>query len=126
MLALGVVEHLDVFEDVLPWSVACRVCASPYPFPLQELKEALGDSVIVTIPTPAHAGLQVVLAEKHLPLAAGELRSLIRMDHHLGLGFATPYGCEQGLQRDIGLHKRSAEGRGNLWLRPKRMRRAWS
>lgn len=62
--------------------------------------------VIVTIPTSAHAGLQVVLAEKHLPLAAGELRSLIRMDHHLGLWFVTPYGAQQGLQREIGRHAR--------------------
>jgi len=32
--------------------------------------------VIVTIPTSAHARFQIVLAEKYLPLAAGELRAL--------------------------------------------------
>ena len=59
---------------------------------------------IVAVPAAAHAGIQIVLAEEQLPLAAGELRSLVGVDHHLGLGFAPPDSREQGLQGQIGCH----------------------
>ena len=60
----------------------------------------------MAVPSTAHAGVQIVLFEKHLPLAAGELAALVRMDHHPGLGFAPPDGREQGLQRQVGRHAR--------------------
>ena len=61
---------------------------------------------IMAVAPLAHAGIQVVLAKEHFPLAAGELRSLVGMDHHLGLGFAPPDGREQGLQGKLGCHPR--------------------
>jgi hypothetical protein len=116
VLTFRVVEHLDVFERVLPCSVACGVCAPPDPFPLQQLEEALGQSmsaigprtmdlrVIMSVPSSAHACIQIVLTQKRLPRAAGELRTLIRMGHDPVLGFATPDGGQQRLQRKIGRH----------------------
>ena len=99
MLALRVVEYLDVFEDVLPSFFAGLVCAVADAFPLQELEEAFRDRIVMAVPAAAHAGLEIVLAEEQLPLAAGELRSLVRMDHHLCLGLPPPDGRKQGLQR---------------------------
>ena len=40
---------------------------------VDELEEALRDSVVMTIPTSTHAGIQIVFAEEGLPLFAGEL-----------------------------------------------------
>lgn len=51
----------------------------------------------MAIPTATHAGIQIVLAEKRLPLTAGELGTLIRVDHDTVLGFAPPHGGEQRL-----------------------------
>ncbi len=99
-----VVEHFNVFEHVLPCIVASWVCAATYPFPFQQLEEAFCDRVVMTVPTAAHAGLQVVPGQEQLPLAAGELRSLIGMDHHHCLRFAPPDGRKLGLQRQVGRH----------------------
>lgn len=106
MLALWGVEHLDTVEQVLPCRVACGVCVAADAFPFQQLEQALGDCVIMAIPSSAHAGIQIVLAEKQLPLAAGKLRALIGMDHHLGLVFATPDGGQQRLQCEVRRHPR--------------------
>ena len=68
-----VVEHLDIVEHVLPCSAACDVRPSPDPLSFQQMEEALRDSVVMTIPTSTHAGIQIVFAEEGLPLFAGEL-----------------------------------------------------
>ena len=46
-------------------------------FALEQLEEALGHSVVVTVATSLHASDQVVLAQEGLPLVAGELTALI-------------------------------------------------
>ena len=53
------------------------------------------------VPTAAHAGDQIVLLEKLLPLIASELGALVGMHMDLGLWFAVPDGHEQGLQRQV-------------------------
>ena len=55
VLAGRVIEHLDIIEHVLPCCIACDVRPPPDPFPLQELEEALGDGIIMTVTTSAHA-----------------------------------------------------------------------
>jgi hypothetical protein len=47
VLALRVVEHLDVVEHVLPCCSAGQIDASPDAFSLEELKEAFSDRVVV-------------------------------------------------------------------------------
>ena len=47
MLALGVVEHLDVVEHILPGFGTGIVGSAPYAFPLEKVEEALGDSVLL-------------------------------------------------------------------------------
>lgn len=90
VLTCRVVKHLYVVEHVLPFGVAREICLPPYPFPFQELREALSDSIVMAITTPAHAGVQVVFAKEGLPLCAGELRTLDGMDHHLLFWCAPP------------------------------------
>lgn len=45
-------------------------------FPLEQLEEAFRDRIVMAVSAAAHAGIQIVLAQEQLPLAAGELRSL--------------------------------------------------
>ena len=92
MLPLRVVEQLDVLKHVLPSGVACWIGPPSDAFAFQELEEAFGDGAVVTIATPTHAGFEVVLAEKRLPFAAGELGTLIGMHHDLSIGHSTPDG----------------------------------
>lgn len=58
----------------------------------------------MAVASSAHAGIQVVLAEEQLPLAAGELGSLVGMDQHLGPGLPPPDGRKQSLQSQVGRH----------------------
>ena len=77
MLALRVVEQLEVFEHVLPGGVAGRVGPTPDPFALQKLEKAFGDGVVVAVAAPAHAGVKVMLMQERLPFPAGELGTLV-------------------------------------------------
>ena len=54
MFALRIVEHLDVVEDVLPRVVSGFVGSASDTFALQEVEEAFGDGIVVTIASPAH------------------------------------------------------------------------
>jgi hypothetical protein len=104
VLALWVIEHLDVVEHVLPCCFPGQVGAAADAFPLQEMEEAFGHRIVMAVPGAARARLQIVLAQEHLPLAAGELRPLVGVDHHLGLRLSPPDGRKQGLQREVGRH----------------------
>ena len=104
MLALWIVEHLDVFEYIAPRGIASGISLSPDPLAFQELKEALGDGVVMTVPATAHRGFQIVLTKKRLPFMAGELATLIGMNRHLTLRLTTPYGHQQSLQGQVGRH----------------------
>ena len=46
MLALSIVEHLDVIKDIRTRRLPVRVDATLDPFPLEQLEEALGHSII--------------------------------------------------------------------------------
>jgi hypothetical protein len=89
VFALRIIEHLDVFEYVLPGGVPCGVGLPSDPFAFEELEKAFGDSVVMAVAATAHAGFKIVLTQKRLPLTAGELTALIGMDHHLVLRLRT-------------------------------------
>jgi hypothetical protein len=97
VFAFWVVEHLNIFKHVLPCGFACLIGFPSNTFTFKQVKESLSHSVIIAIPTAAHAGIQIVLAEKHLPLTTGDLGTLIRVDHDTVFGFATSDGGEQRL-----------------------------
>ena len=44
-----VVEHLDVVEHILPGIVTGFVGPAPYPLPLEQVEEALGDGVVMAV-----------------------------------------------------------------------------
>ncbi len=77
MLALWVVEQLDVFKDISSGFLARPVFPASDLLPLEELKEALGDSVVMAIAPAAHGVFQIVFAEEGSPFTAGELGPLI-------------------------------------------------
>ncbi len=106
MLALRVKEHLSVFEGILLCCFACQLGAAANVCTLQELEDAFGHSIVMAVPTAAHAGLQIMLGKEHLPLEAGEMRSLARVNHHSDLWLSPQDGRKHGLQREVGRHAR--------------------
>lgn len=85
-----VVKHLDIIKYVAGSLVSCQVSPAFDPFPLEQLKKALGDGVIVTVSTPTHTATQVVGRQEVLPFASGKLATLIRMDQHRLLRLTAP------------------------------------
>lgn len=90
MTALGVVEHLDVVEDIAACFTAGRIDASADAFTLEQLEEALSHCVVVAVTASAHAADQVVVTQEGLPLVACELAALIGMNHDGCLRLASP------------------------------------
>ncbi|MCY1559774.1 hypothetical protein D9M68_968430 [compost metagenome] len=76
---LGVIEHLDVVEDIDACVVARGIDLAAHSLTLEQLKEALGDGVVVAVSAPAHAAGQIVFPHERLPAMSGELTSLIRV-----------------------------------------------
>lgn len=76
MLALRVVEHLDVIEHVLPGFFAGPIGSPSDPFPLGEVEEAFGHRVVVAVSSAAHGVLKIVGAQEGGPIHAGELAAL--------------------------------------------------
>lgn len=71
MTPLGVVEHLDVVEDIGSRLVAGGVDLTTNAFALDQLEKALGHRVVVAVAAPAHAADQLVLSQEVLPLMTG-------------------------------------------------------
>lgn len=59
----SIVKHLDIIKHIAAGFVSCRVNPALDPLPFEQLKEALGDRVVVTVTPSAHAATQVV----HIP-----------------------------------------------------------
>ena len=64
MLALWVVEHLDLVEHILPGLISGFVGPAPYPFAFEQVEEAFCHGIVVTVPAPAHGMLQVVMLQE--------------------------------------------------------------
>ena len=84
--AAGVVEHLDVVEDIGPCILPGWVDLLADSLALEQLEEALNHSNGMAIATPAHAADRVVVAQEPLPVRVSELTAPIRMDQHRLLG----------------------------------------
>jgi hypothetical protein len=79
---LGVIEHLDVVEDIGPGLIARRIGLPANALSLEQLEEALCDCVVMAVAAPAHAAHQVVVAQEALPVMAGELGVFNRSSQH--------------------------------------------
>jgi hypothetical protein len=70
---LGVIEYLDVVEDVSACVVARGADLPTDALALEQLEEAFGQIVVAAIAAPAHAADQVVVAQEDLPVMLSEL-----------------------------------------------------
>ena len=75
--AFLIVEHLDVVEDVLPGVIPDCIGLALDALTLQQLEEALNNSIVVTVSTPPHAWRQPMRRQEIVPVLAGKLRALI-------------------------------------------------
>ena len=64
VLAFGIVEEFDVVEYVLPSIISGFVCPSPNALTFQQVEEALGNRIVMAIPTTTHAVFQIVLPQE--------------------------------------------------------------
>lgn len=94
MPAFGFVKHLDVVEHVTTRRIPGQVDLSPDLLSLEQLEEALGHGVVVAIAAPAHAADDPMSLQERLPLCAGELTALVRVQHQAGCRFSMPYRCQ--------------------------------
>jgi hypothetical protein len=101
---LGVVEHLDVIEDVGSGSIAGRVDLATDSLSLEKLEEALGDGVVVTVAAPTHAAHEVVIAQEVLPGVSSELAALVRVDGDNALGLSAPQGHQQRVEHQLSVN----------------------
>ena len=90
MFAFRVIEHFDVIEDILSCLLAVFVCPTTDAFTFEQIKEALGNGIVMAIAAPAHRMFNVVGPQKCGPIPAGVLRALIGVDQHGSLWFAPP------------------------------------
>lgn len=67
--ATGVVDHLDVVEQIAPGSSPGQLDLSPDQLLLEQLEEALGDSVVVAVSLPAYAAYDAMGLEQRMPIA---------------------------------------------------------
>ena len=64
VLAIWVIEYLDIIEHILPCCVTCELCPPPDPVAFQQPEEAFSHCVVIAISTLAHTGAQIVYAKK--------------------------------------------------------------
>ena len=116
MLALRVVEHLNVLEHVLSGGLSGCIGPSSYPLALEELKEALGNSVVMAVPASAHAGFEIMLEEECPPFAARKPTALVRVNQDGALRLPAPDAHEQRLYGQFrchaGLHRPANDAAG--------------
>ena len=72
MFALRILEHLDVVEHILSGVGSCLVGSASYPLSLEQVEEALGNGIVVTVPVPAYRVFQIVMLQERCPVHAGE------------------------------------------------------
>lgn len=76
---LGVVEQLNVAEHIAPRIGVGAVDPLLDALALEQLEEAFHDRIVVKVSTPAHAANDAVSLQEALPVLAGELIALIRV-----------------------------------------------
>jgi len=103
MPAFRVVEHLDVIEDVPPGLLPVVIGFALDALPLQQLEETLRHGIVVTVPTPTHAGYQVMSLQEVPPVVTAELAPLVGMHQYLLLGLTSPYRHQQGIQHQLSI-----------------------
>ena len=73
----SIVEHLNVVVDLGIGGITALVDSLLDPLFLQAAKKRFGHRVIPAVPTPAHAGLEMMLMAEAPPSVTAVLRTLI-------------------------------------------------
>lgn len=94
-----VIEHLDTINNICSSGVPAAVNLSLCSLPLQQLEEALSNSIVVAVTAPTHSALPVMRLPKRVPVVVGLLAALVRVHNHLALRLATPDSHQKCIQR---------------------------
>ena len=81
MAAFWVVKHFNIVKHICPSFFSSRIDSAFDSLPLEQLEKTLGNGVVMTVSTPAHALLQIVGFAEILPVIAAELASHIGVNH---------------------------------------------
>jgi len=108
VLALCVVEPLDVVEHVGAAFISGSLNASVQPFGFQRGEEALHGGIIPAVPALAHAAHDPGVGQQHLELLTGVLAALVGVMQDLARPASPMQRHHQGvghhLRRHAGLH----------------------
>ena len=75
-------------------------------FAFQELEEALGDGIIVTVTAATHAGLKAVCFKERLPVVTRILTALIGVNGYGRCWLSAPHRHQQGIEHQFLLDSR--------------------
>ena len=64
MLALGIIDYLDVVEYILLRVISGLVGFAPDSFALEQVEEAFGNSIVMAVSHAAHAVFEIVLLQE--------------------------------------------------------------
>ena len=101
MATLGVVEHLDVIEDISPGILPGWVNLAANPLALEQLEETLSHSVVMTVAPATHAADQIVIPKEPLPIMACELTALVRMHQYRVFWLPAPQSHQQSIEHQF-------------------------
>jgi len=99
-----VVKNLFEVEHVAARFSPRRVNLTLEPLPFEQLEEALGNSVVMALPSPALATAQVVGSEEALPCVTGKLAPLIRVLQYRLLWYPAPDRHQQRVYGQVCCH----------------------
>src|SRR3979409_1733940 len=97
----GIVERLDVIEDVGACCVARRVGLPIHTFLLERSKETLDGGVVPAVASSAHAAGDALGGEQALEVLAGVLAALVGVVQQFGRLAPAPQGHDEGIKHQL-------------------------
>lgn len=101
MLTLPIVEHLDVFEDVLLGFIPGDILSLVYQLTLERPEETFDARVVPAVAFTAHARDKTILRESALVAHRGILTTTVRMVDEPRRRSAVHHGHQEGLLRQF-------------------------
>ena len=101
MPTLPIVEHLDVFEDLLLGFVSGGIVPMVHELPLERSKETFDARVVQAVAFAAHTGNKAIFSESVLVACRGILTAAVRMVQEPYPGSSVHHGHQEGLLRQL-------------------------
>ena len=114
MSAGGVIKHFNVTKDITAGLLPSGIYFPADALALEQLEEALSDSIVVAVSPSAHAGFKVVASQEALPLMACKLAALVRVHGHGIAWSSTPERHMQCIQGQLGINAATCCPANNL------------